>query len=73
MKLIKDINSLKYKKKKLKIYGSWQNPSSYLSNLKDSIDFLIDTKELIPRSIKSNNYITIHIRREDYYSRKRHN
>ena len=70
LKLIKDINSLQYKKKRLKIYGFWQNPTSYLSNLKDSIDFLIDTKELIPRSIESNNYITIHIRREDYYSRK---
>ena len=69
MKLIKDINSLKYKKE-IKNLWFWQNPSSYLSNLKDSIDFLIDTKELIPRSIKSNNYITIHIRREDYYSRK---
>ena len=70
LKLIEDINSLQYKKKKLKIYGFWQNPSSYLSNLKDSTDLLIDTKELIPRSIESNNYITIHIRRADYYSRK---
>ena len=70
LKLIKDINLLQNKKKKLKIYGFWQNPSTYLSNLKNSIDFLIDTKELLPRNIESNNYITIHIRREDYYSRK---
>ena len=41
-----------------------------LCNLKEYMDFLIDTKELIPKGIKTNNYITIHIRREDYYSRK---
>ena len=34
------------------------------------MDFLIDTKEWIPKGIESNKYITIHIRREDYYSRK---
>ena len=70
LKLKKDIDSLQYKKRKLKIYGFWQNPSSYICNLKDYMDFLIDTKELIPKSLKKNNYITIHIRREDYYSRK---
>ena len=70
LKLIKDINSLQDKNRKLRIYGYWQNPSSYLSNLKEYMNFLIDTKELIPKSIETNNYITIHIRREDYYSRK---
>ena len=70
LKLIKDIDSLQYKKRKLKIYGYWQNPSSYLSSLNDYINLLIDTKELIPKSIATNNYITIHIRREDYYLRK---
>ncbi len=70
LKLIKDINSLKYKKRKLKIYGYWQNPSSYLTNLKEYMDLLIDTKDLLPKGIEPKNYITIHIRREDYYSRK---
>ncbi len=70
LKLMKDLNSLKHKKGNLKIHGFWQNPSSYLIDLKNNMDFLIDTKELIPKGIESNKYITIHARREDYISRK---
>ena len=70
LKLIKDLNLIQYKKRKLKIYGFWQNPSSYLSDLKEHMTSLINTKKLLPKGIESNKYITIHIRREDYYSRK---
>ena len=70
LKLIKDLNLIQSKKSKLKIYGFWQNPTSYLSELEEYMNCLIDTKKFLPRGIESNKYITIHIRREDYYSRK---
>ncbi len=69
-KLIQDLNKIKFQKRKFKIYGFWQNPSSYLINLQDYRNCLIDTHKILPKGIESNKYIAIHIRREDYYSRK---
>ena len=62
-----DLNILKNRYRQLKIKGFWQNPKSYLENFNYYNNFLIDTKKYIPSGIEPNSYITIHIRRGDYF------
>ena len=62
-----DLYLIRNRFSKLKIKGFWQNPKSYLENLNYFNNLLIDTKQFIPSGIQPNNYITIHIRRGDYF------
>ena len=70
LKLYNDLNLIKHKKNNLKISGYWQNPTIYINDLKKYSANFIDTKNLLPIQLKPNQYISIHIRRGDYYSRK---
>lgn len=69
-KLNRDLNTLINKKKQLKICGYWQNPGCYISDIDSYMTFLVNTKKFIPKEIEPNKYITIHIRRGDYYLNK---
>ena len=68
--LNKDLNSLHFKKRIINIKGFWQNPTCYMSYLENYMSSFIDTRNLIPENIEAGKYITIHIRREDYYLNK---
>jgi len=68
--LCKDLNCLNKKLKKLKIKGYWQNPDCYLNNLDYYRNLLIDTKPLIVSRGLPEKYITIHLRRGDFLSKK---
>ncbi|MCQ9203184.1 MAG: alpha-1,2-fucosyltransferase [Prochlorococcus marinus CUG1436] len=57
---------VKNKKQSLKISGFWQNPSCYVNELEDYMSNFINTKNLLPKYIEPNKYITIHIRKGDY-------
>ena len=64
LKLIADNSS------KLKIKGYWQNPTSYLENIDEYSNYFVDTKKFLPSGIQPNKYITIHIRRGDFFLSK---
>lgn len=70
LKLSNYLEIIKNKNHSLKISGFWQNPSCYLNDLEDYMSTLINTKKLLPKNIEPNKYITIHIRRGDYYMNK---
>ena len=38
--------------------------------MEDYINYLTDTKKFLPKDVEPNKYITIHIRREDYFLNK---
>ena len=63
----KDLNLLTNNFSKLKIKGYWQNPTCYLENLDKFSKYFLNTKQFLPSGIKTNQYITIHIRRGDYF------
>lgn len=65
-----DLMNLKNKISKLKIQGFWQNPNSYIGNLQNYKNLFINTKKLLPSEVIPNNYISIHIRRGDYFLSK---
>ena len=67
LKLSDDLKILRTKIKNLKIYGYWQNPSSYINELDDYKNLIINTRTLLPENLEPNKYITIHIRRSDYF------
>ncbi len=69
-KLNNDLNLIQNKKDKLKIDGYWQNPSCYIDDLDNYMKNLIDTRDLLPKQVKPNQYITIHLRRGDYFLNK---
>ena len=68
--LSEDLNSFNKKLNKLKIKGYWQNPDCYIKDLNYYRNLLIDTKPLIFDRLLPEKYITIHIRRGDFLSRK---
>tara|TARA_Y100000589_G_scaffold190431_1_gene180356 strand:- start:2331 stop:3275 length:945 start_codon:yes stop_codon:yes gene_type:complete len=68
--LSKDLNLLTNNFSKLKIKGYWQNPSCYLENIDTYSKYFLNTKKFLPSGIKANQYITIHIRRGDYFLSK---
>ena len=70
LKLSNYLEIVKNKKLSLKISGFWQNPSCYVNDIEDYMSSLINTKRLLPNNIEPNKYITIHIRRGDYYINK---
>ena len=70
LKLKNYLEIIKNKKQSLKISGFWQNPSCYLNDLEDYMSTLINTKKLLPKNIEPKKYITIHIRRGDYFMNK---
>ena len=55
--------------KKFRISGYWQNPSCYVNKIENYLT-LIDAKKFLPKEIQPKRYITIHIRREDYFLNK---
>ena len=69
LKLFKYIKSSQHRVRKLKISGYWQNPSCYINKIENYIN-LIEAKKFLPKEIQPKRYITIHIRREDYFLNK---
>ena len=69
-KLLYDLIILENKISKLKIQGFWQNPSSYIKRLEDYNKLFINTEKLLPLEFVPNNYISIHIRKGDYFLNK---
>ena len=69
-KLLRDLKLINNFSRRLKINGFWQNPSSYMGELENYKKLFINTKKQLPTGIIPNNYISIHIRKGDYYLTK---
>ena len=70
LELYQKLKSIKYLNSRLKIIGYWQNPSSYVDNIKNIKCLFENTSKFLPSNFKLANYITIHIRRGDYLEDK---
>lgn len=68
--LSEDLSLIKESFNKLKVKGFWQNPSCYIEDLSYFRNLLIDTQKIVYDNLLPNEYITIHIRRGDYLSKK---